>query len=99
LLPVDVTGKLRFWMILDKGDIRNLDEEVDMVGHETEGMDSISAFLYTFLEQEIEAIMVRGRKEDVLSPIASSYKTHAFFSESPYSADIPQTVPATLEGY
>ena len=28
-----------------------------------------------------------------------SYTTHAFFSESPYSADIPQTVPATLEGY
>ncbi len=55
-----------------------LDDEI-MVGHETEGMDSISVFLYTFLEQEIEAITVRGRKEEVLSPIASSYKTHAFF--------------------
>ncbi|MCK4603582.1 MAG: hypothetical protein KAU41_02655 [Deltaproteobacteria bacterium] len=42
-------------------------------------MDSMSVFLYTFLEQEIEAITVRGRKEDVLSPIASSYKTHVFF--------------------
>ena len=44
-----------------------------MVGHETEGMDSMSIFLYTFLEQEIEAITVRGRKEDVLSPIASKH--------------------------
>jgi hypothetical protein len=69
-----------------------------MVGHETESVDSISVFLYTFMEQEIEAITVRGRKEDV-SPIASSYKTHVFFSKSPYSADTPQTVPATLEGY
>ena len=46
-------------------------EREEVVGHETKGMDSMSAFLYTFLEQEIEAIIVRGRKEDVLSPIAS----------------------------
>jgi hypothetical protein len=28
-----------------------------------------------------------------------SYTTYAFFSESPYSAGIPQIVPATPEGY
>ena len=38
--------------------ICNLNEKVDMVGHETKGMDAMSIFFYAFLDQEIETVTV-----------------------------------------
>jgi len=54
-----------------QGDVRHLNQQMDVVGHETESMDAMAVALCSFLHEEVEAATVLVVEEDVLPGVAS----------------------------
>ena len=54
-----------------QGSVANLQGQVDMVGHEAEGVDTIAESAGSLLEQEIEAVTVLWGKKNRLAAIAT----------------------------
>ena len=73
MAPVDPARVTKRDVLHDagQGDVGNLDDQVDMVGHQAEGVHLVAIALDPLLEQEIEPIAVLVLEEDVLPAVAS----------------------------
>jgi len=73
--PVDPAGVPESDVLHDAGQMNfsNLDRQVDVGGHEAEGMDAMPVTCSSFLQKQIEAITVGIFKEDVLAAVAAQH--------------------------
>ena len=70
---VDVAGVAKGEVLHAPGEgfLARLQGEMDMIGHEAEGMDPIAEAAHAFGEQLIERATVLGGEEDVLPGVAA----------------------------
>lgn len=68
LSPVDPTGIAKGEVLHDAGkwNVTHLYCQMDVIGHQAEGMDAVTEPLYPFLEKEIKAVTVIVFEEDIL---------------------------------
>ena len=72
LLPVGPAGVAKGEVLHDsrQGYVRNLYQQMNVVGHETKRMDAMAITLSSLLHEEVEAVAVVFVEEDVLSGVA-----------------------------
>jgi len=69
--PIDPGGIAKGDVLHDVGkrNFPDLDGEMDVVSHETEGMDAIAVFFSSFLQEQVKAASVTIFEEHVLSGV------------------------------